>query len=219
VSFLLECTIEADAFQLGRVLAPPPGIDLELERIVPTGSTPIPFVWVTGDDYHTFEEGVRAHPAIESLTSVDRFGDQGLYRLEWRDAPTDLIAAFERSEAVILEASGADTWNFRLRFADHDELSTFHDAVRDLEIPISIDRICTQFERSDHGKTFDLTPEQREALVLAVRRGYFASPSAVQLDELAGELGITRQAVSNRIRRGNEKILARVLRSPETSRD
>jgi len=32
---------------------------LELERIVPTGSTRLPFVWAVGEDYHTFEDGVQ----------------------------------------------------------------------------------------------------------------------------------------------------------------
>ena len=216
MSVLLEFTIDADSFQLGQVLAPPPGMVLELERIVPTGSMVMPFVWAIGDEYRTFEADVRAHPAIKSLTSLDRFGNRGLYRLEWDGSPTDLIAAFERSEAVILEARGNETWDFRLRFSDHEKLSTFQNAVRDLDIPIAIDRTYSLFEPSDHGQSFGLTPEQREALVLAVERGYFASPSEVELDELTGELGISRQAISKRIRRGNEKILERVLLSSQT---
>lgn len=219
VSVLLEFTIDADAFQLGRVLAPPPGMSLELERIVPTGSMIMPFVWAIGDEYHTFEERVRSHPAIRSLTSLDRFEDHGLYRLEWHGSPTDLVAAFERFEAVILEARGDDTWKFRLRFPTHDNLSAFHSAVRDQDIPIRVDRTYTLIEPLGREQTFDLTPEQREALVLALRRGYFASPSEVQLDELAGELGISRQAISKRIRRGNEEILESVLLSSGTDGD
>jgi predicted DNA binding protein len=49
--------------------------------------------------------------------------------------------------------------------------------------------------------------------VLALRRGYFATPSEVELADLADDLGISRQAVSNRIRRANEKILHKVLLS------
>jgi predicted DNA binding protein len=67
------------------------------------------------------------------------------------------------------------------------------------------------------GHRFGLTPDQREALVLALNRGYFATPSEVTLDELADELDISRQALSTRIRRGNESILREVLLS--TGRD
>lgn len=217
MSLLLEFTIDADAFQLGTVLTPPPGMVLELERIVPSGSMVMPFVWATGDEYQTFEEDVRAHPAIKSLTALDRFENQGLYRVEWHDSPTDLIAAIQESDAVILEARGNETWEFRLRFSDHDSLSAFHNTVRDMGVPIYVERTYTleQFE----GQTFGLTPEQREALVLAVQHGYFATPSEVQLDELADELEISRQALSKRLRRGNEKILERVLLSSKTGTD
>lgn len=216
MSVILEFTIDADGFQLGQVLAPPPAMVLEVERIVPTGSMVIPFVWAIGDAYNSFEEGVRSHPAIKSLTSLDRFGNKGLYRLKWRDSPTDLVAAFERSEAVILEARGCDTWEFRLRFTDNDTLSTFYSIVRDLHLPIQIDRVHTLSEPFDREQQFGLSVQQREALSLAYRRGYFTSPSEVQLAELAGELGISRQAVSKRIRRGNAKILQRVLESSAT---
>ncbi|WP_157533205.1 helix-turn-helix domain-containing protein, partial [Haloferax profundi] len=43
--------------------------------------------------------------------------------------------------------------------------------------------------------------------------GYFETPSEVSLDELADELDITRQALSNRIRLGNEKVLYGALLS------
>ncbi|WP_433629222.1 helix-turn-helix domain-containing protein [Halomicrococcus sp. NG-SE-24] len=67
------------------------------------------------------------------------------------------------------------------------------------------------FHSSSSRKWFGLTPEQREALVLALNRGYFATPSEVTLDELADQLGITRQAVSSRVRLGTEKVLRSVL--------
>jgi predicted DNA binding protein len=216
MSVILDFTIDADGFQLGQVLAPPPEMVLEVERIVPTGSMIFPFVWAIGGDHETFEEAVRSHPAIKSLTSLDRFGDKGHYRLEWQDSPTDLVAAFERSDAIILEARGSDIWEFRLRFTDNENLSTFYTLVRDLALPIQIERVYSLSEPLGHGQQFDLSVEQREALSLAHRRGYFASPSEVHLDELAGQLGISRQAISKRIRRGNEKILQRIFARSET---
>lgn len=219
MSVLLEFTIDGSAFHLGRILAPPPGLSLELERTVPTGSMVMPFVWATGEDYQTFEESVRSHPAVRALKALDRFGEQGLYRVDWVGSPTDLIAAFERSEAVILEASGNETWEFRLRFSDHEDLATFDDAVREMGIPIRIIRTCNLPDPFEKGAEFGLTTEQREALVLALRQGYFESPSAVQLEELAGELGISRQALSKRLRRGNEKILENVLGPSATDTD
>lgn len=213
MSVLLNFSIEAEAFQLGRVLDPPAGISLELERVVPMGSIVRPLVWVTGEAYHEFEETVRTHSAVKALTAVDRYGEQGLYRLEWIESPQDLLDLFVQSEAIILEGWGDDTWKFRLRFDDHDKLSTFHNAVVEQGIPIHIERTYTLTGEYEQGHKFDLTPKQREALVVALRQGYFASPSEVELVELADYLGVTRQAVSKRIRLGNEKVLRSVLLS------
>ena len=210
MSVLLSFSIDAEAFELGRVLAVPPGMSVELERMVPTGSMVVPFVWATGPDHEGFAEGVRAHPAVESLTVLDRFGEKGLYRLDWQEAPTDLVTAIQRSGAAVLGARGGRRWEFRLRFSETEQVPRFHSMVREAGLPINIEQ--TQ-PLSDDEDTYGLSEKQRHALTIAVERGYFASPSEVKLDELADELDITRQALSKRIRRGNEKILQRALLS------
>lgn len=123
------------------------------------------------------------------------------------------MAALADSEAVILEAGGDGAWTFRVRFADHGKLSTFHNAIITENIPIHIDRTYTLSEPTASGHLLGLTTDQREALVLALNRGYFNSPSETSLDDIADELGISRQAVSKRIRRGNETVLRKTLLS------
>jgi predicted DNA binding protein len=211
MSVLLEFSIPTDAFQLGGVLAGPPAMQLELERVVPTGEMVMPFVWATGEDHEAFESSVRERDAIADLSVLDAVGDSRLYRIEWAAEPRDLTEGIARADAVVLEARGDGDWTFRMRFPDHDRLSTFHNYVIEHSIPIHIDRTYTLTESTDRGHRFGLTPDQREALVLALRRGYFETPSEVALDELADELDITRQALSTRIRRGNEKVLRTVL--------
>lgn len=110
-----------------------------------------------------------------------------------------------------LEARGSDRWSFRLRFPDHAALSAFHATVRERGIRLHVERTYTPSGPPDDRTRVDLSAAQREALCLALRRGYFETPSAVTLDELAEELGITRQALSTRIRLGNEAVLRQVL--------
>ncbi|MEA5389608.1 helix-turn-helix domain-containing protein [Haloarculaceae archaeon H-GB11] len=52
--------------------------------------------------------------------------------------------------------------------------------------------------------------------MLALREGYFDTPSQVSLSELAAELGITQQAMSNHIRRGNKQVLKEMLLTSAT---
>ncbi|MFP4695916.1 helix-turn-helix domain-containing protein [Thiohalospira sp.] len=63
------------------------------------------------------------------------------------------------------------------------------------------------------GHRFGLSQEQREALLLGLRRGYFDTPSDATLAEIADELGISQQATSDRIRRGTKRVLAEALLS------
>jgi predicted DNA binding protein len=79
------------------------------------------------------------------------------------------------------------------------------------DIPITIERSYTLTERSDVAQQFDLSNEQREALVLALQRGYYDTPSEVTLSDIADDLGISQQALSNRIRRGTKQVFEKIL--------
>lgn len=214
MSVIVEFSIAGEDFQLGQILRNPPEMHLELEQIVPASDQVMPFLWATGKNHAAFEENVRSNPAVKELRKLDVIDDSGLYRIEWETKPTHLIEGITKADAVILEAHGNSVWNFRLRFPDHETLSEFHNHVLENDIPVSLDRTQTLLEETERGLRFELTQEQREALVLALERGYFETPSEVSLDELADELGITRQALSDRIRRGNKKVLDKALGSP-----
>lgn len=215
MSVLLEFTVDSSQFKLGQVLSSGDGVDFELERIVPTGGSIMPFVWVATDDPDErlphFEEKIRDSDLVLDLIALDRVRDGALYRIEWQSHTEGLIQALSETEATVLEAYGDGSWTFRVRFASHDNLTDFHNYLTDHDIKVRIERTYTFTAESARRRDFGLSPEQREALVLALRRGYFATPSEVSLDELAEELGVTKQAVSNRIRRGNEKILRPLL--------
>lgn len=214
MSVILEFSIPATEFQLGEVFSGSP-MQIELERIVPTGDMIMPFVWATGDDHDAFAEMVRSRPNVREFIALDRLGESGLYRIEWEDPPMGLIDGIAEADGVVLEARGREDWTFRLRFPDHDDLSTFHSYVIENGIPIHIDRTYTLTEAAGVDRRFGLSSEQREALLRALQKGYFETPSEMSLDTLAGELGISRQALSTRIRRGNERILREVLLSSD----
>lgn len=220
MSVLLEFTIGDEAFSFGRVFSGVPGdLRFELERIVPTGETMMPYVWVTGDDLDAFEKKVRANPVVRAIRELDRIDESRLYRIEWADVTADLILGIANAEAVILEARGDDIWSFRLRFDDHTKLSQFHNFVIEQSIPIHIERTYTLTDEAESRYLFDLSFKQREALLLALHRGYFETPSEAKLADLTEELDISRQALSHRLRRGNLKILRKVLLSSAPERE
>jgi predicted DNA binding protein len=61
----------------------------------------------------------------------------------------------------------------------------------------------------------DLTPTERETLEAAVERGYFESPRGATLGDLAEEFGVSKPAISKRLRRGQEKAVSRMVEALE----
>lgn len=214
MSVILEFTIKSDEFSLGRVLTAESDLQVSLEAIVPTGDKIFPFFWVDSaeDTFADFEERVRAHPMVRQLTRLDRLDNMSLYSATWETKPESVVSGLTASDGAILTARGTrEMWTFTTRFVDHTDLETFQSYLRDHDIHIDIDLITdlTKDERS--GFFVDLTDDQREAIVFAVSEGYFEVPRRVDLEEIAEEFQITRQAASELIRRAEKEILRTVL--------
>ena len=60
---------------------------------------------------------------------------------------------------------------------------------------------------------FGVTAPQREALILAVREGYYDLPRETNTTELGDQLGISDQAVTERLRRGIGTLVRNLLMS------
>lgn len=130
MTVIADISVPADAFPLGRVLDDLPEVEIELERIVPLREAIIPLFWISGDDPAVIEATLRDHPeteAVDQLTSAD---DETLFEVRWSPEINGVIGVLVDARAKILEASGtADTWDFRLRFSSHEELSAFNVAL------------------------------------------------------------------------------------------
>ncbi len=208
---IVELSISDDEFLLGQMLADTPDVRIELERIIPTGEAVIPFLWVRGTDLSAFEEAVAANREVAALDRLDRLDGWALYRIEWDNPTHSLLKGIDATGGAILEAERDDDWTFRLRFPNRHSLSQFYGYCRERDISIRIKRSFTLAEKGEVGRQFGLTQEQREALLLALRTGYFDTPSKTSLSALAVEFDISEQALSNRIRRGTKAVLEEAL--------
>lgn len=222
----MEFAISTDRFELGDLVSRQTGLRAELERIVPTGNNAIPYVWVTGSA-EGLADLTSVLEASEVITSVDildelttRDGDdQYLYRIEWKLGQLDIIRGIIESAGAILEGESVNGyWVLRFRFEGHSNMAEFYQYLVDNDITdFSIETITELQSGGERGPTANLTPEQREALRLAAQEGYFESPREVTLEELGTELGITQQAVSQRLRRATRHIVFDVLHLPQVT--
>lgn len=208
MAVVAELTIEGDAFALGRITATEEPLHVELERVVPTEDTVCPYFWVRGEELTAFERAVRDAGAVERLTRLDRIGDRSLYRVEWAEEVVDFLGTVTDTGGTILEATGTERWQFRLRYPDRAGLAAFHQVCRERGIRVDIDRIFSPTEVEDSRYALGLTEPQREAVEIAARDGYFAVPRGTSLEAIGAELGISDQAAGERLRRGIDRVLA-----------
>lgn len=211
MSIVAEMTIGSEEFILGQVLSRDPDTHIEMERVVPASGRVMPYVWVQGEDLDAFERLVTESEHVERLAVLDRFETEGLYRVEWAEEVESLIYGLAETDATIIEARGNEQWTFRLRFADHAGLARFHNYCTDHGIAFTLERLYTLDQLKNEPAAFDLTDTQRTAVSLAVERGYYEVPRRTTLGELATELGIAQQTVSENLRRGTNKILRDAL--------
>jgi len=211
MTVIIEFTLPADSFPFGRATSGDPNVRVQLERLVPLQETRIPFVWATGKDFEQFEQHLRDSEIVKHVEALTRVGDSVLYHVEWDTDKETFLNAVSDMNGTIMEAHGDSAWSFTMRFRDHADLTRFHQFYQDHEFPVHIDRVYAPDEESRTEYGFGLTPEQRETLIMAVEKGYFAVPRETKLDEIAEAVGITRQAASERVRRGAETVLRKSL--------
>lgn len=215
MSVIVEFTISTENFLFGAALATDENLAIELEAIVPTGKRVVPYFWATGEDFTSFEENVLADPDIKGLTQLDRLADNALYRAQWATDLNGLLDGLADTEAVVLEATTREhDWYFRVRFPDHDLLGRFYNFTTENALAIRVERVYTLAEASRAGRHFELTLEQRDALLLAIKMGYFKVPRETDLSAIADELEISQQATSKLVRRGADKVLQASMLTP-----
>lgn len=219
MSVIGEFTVPAESFALPEALAAAPAVTVEAERLA-THSTMevLPFLWADGGAHEGFHEELVDDPTVAEATAADETDAGVLFKVHWHDRVPELVDEMVDHHATIVEARGRDgEWRLKLRFVEESQVSGFreHFAGRRFEVR-RLYRPTAPRQRE-----YDLTAEQHAALVAALRSGYFGVPRDASVEDLGDELGISANAVSQRLRRGSANLVRTALTFDETdgSRD
>lgn len=97
-----------------------------------------------------------------------------------------------------------------LTVADRDTLMDMMAAVNENEIPVRTEDIAQLSLEDTETATLDLqqlTDKQRRTLEIALQTGYYEQPRKSDLGDLADEIGVSKSAVSQRLRAAEAKII------------
>ena len=202
-----DFTVPAESFALAETLARVPELTIEAERFAAhSRKWVMPFLWVRCPDNAQFETALDADSSVAESRPLDRFTKVTRYEITWTESVAQTVDAILNRGGTILEATGEDeAWHLRVQFADHEHLRTFREYFAESGYGFQLHRVVTP--TAPHHAEYGLTPEQRNTLVAAHELGYFEVPRRVTASELAAELGISQQAVSERLRRATDALV------------
>ena len=208
---LVEGTVPPSEFVLKHTLSRLPDVEVECERVVRGGEgTVLPLLWVRYADRREVEAVLAADPSVERVTCVAALDEEYLFQMEWVGRVDLLVQMLTNGKATVLDAYGRDErWRIRVMYPDREHHARTHEFAN--EHGLAFDVTSIREVNGEPSGWISLTDGQYEALVLAARRGYFEVPREVTLDELAEEMGVSHQALSERLRRSFQALVGGAL--------
>ncbi|EMA52174.1 helix-turn-helix domain-containing protein [Halococcus thailandensis] len=211
MSTIGELSVAAETFALGETIERVPEATFDVERVVAHDADRVmPFVWASAPDREALEDAFAADASVDNVERLSDLDGEWLYRMEWVARVQFVVHALLEEQATVLNAeSERGRWQLRLLFPDRDSLSRTYDFCREHDIDIDVDAIYAM-ENERHAR-FGLTEEQAEALNAAFEHGYYEVPRDLSVADLADELDISHQALSERFRRAHGNLVESTL--------
>lgn len=190
-----------------------PTIDIEIKSVVAhvdEGLTP--YFWITASDMEEVDQKLTADPTITNIDQLESVDNERLYRAHWISGSQGLVTVLQETEGAITSATFHNiAWRIRFLFKDREQLTACFEQCRD-DLAFDIELLGV-FDRSTSASSseYGLTEAQREALQIALAEGYFEVPREDNIDDIAHHLGVSQQAVSQRLRRGYESLVMNTI--------
>lgn len=212
MTLVAELSVSTSEFALGRVLAEADA-RASFRTFVPTGDQFLPYLWVAvgRSEAPALTDSIGGLACVDRARTVDATDSDTLVGIEWDDDPGGPFGIARDGDVAIVYAGGtANQWEVHVFCEDRDQLGAFRDRSEAAGVGFELSRL-REPDPGGGDVTTRLTDPQFEALRLARERGYFDVPRQATLEELGEDLGISRQAVSNRLRRGTEKLVGAAI--------
>ncbi|SIR87622.1 helix-turn-helix domain-containing protein [Natronorubrum thiooxidans] len=215
---VVELEIPADRLGAARTFDRVPTFECQIGGMI--GDSP-PLVWTAGPDIETVREALEADPSVDVIASLtdgereqrtvdadDR--DRWLFRLEFGDGLKLFQQIVAENDGAILAASGeSGTWTVKLLFHERASLSECYSLFEQYDFDVEVTRLAGTNDFAS--AQTPLTETQYETICKAHELGYFDIPRQITLKELAAELDVSHQALSERLRRCHAALVSAEL--------
>jgi len=159
-------------------------------------------------DREALERAFDGDETVADYQLVDWTDGTGIYYVEYAPETVLISTVVADVNGVLVSTqTKGDGWAARLVLPDRSSLSTVWEYAAEHEIDLDIVEIYGNDDVTGE-RSYGLTDEQRETLLFAYERGYFAEPREIDLGGIADEMGLSSTAASGRMRRGMRNLIA-----------
>lgn len=197
---------------LGPTLSALPSLEVTLEhQYALDPDQPIAVCWIRCDDPDRLDRTLERDETVAAFELIDERSAQFLYRI--RRSDSDVVDAYRQWVTVggqLLAARARDgRWEIEMRFPDRESFASYHEFLLFEGVSFDLTRLSDgpRTDRAADGERETLTESQREVLSLAYEGGFFEILRETTLSIIADGLGISDQAASERLRRGQSRLI------------
>lgn len=209
---VVDLTIPTDQFALPDTFDAVPDATFETVPVAahgPRGS--MAFLLASSSATDRIKQSIQSDETVEAVTHLSGNGEHHLYRVSWRARIRVVLGVFLQTSGSLVNARGrADRWSLRILFPEQESISMICENWRNHGIDPSIQRVIGVSGMFGCGG-LDLSQCQHETLRTAFEMGYYEVPRDITLDDLAEELQVSHQALSERLRRGHRNLIETTL--------
>lgn len=208
---IVTARIPAGQFALRDTLDETPGAAFELVQHVARAAGEMSLVWAMAPDVDSMEEIVRRDSTVADVETLTTADGASLLRVEWDPSMRVVISDVIGTQGTVTSASATSAgWNLQFLFPDREAVTATHNACERHGVDIDL-RSIRSLSGSRRRSRFDLTESQHDTLVAAHKAGYYDVPRGVKLADLASDMGVSHQTLSERLRRGHRSLVGNTL--------
>jgi predicted DNA binding protein len=197
--------LPAAGFALVELFERVPDAAVELEPAVANPDNHA-LLMIEADAHRAVDAALRSSP---SVAAVERFGREeyrSRYRVTWEGHARRVLRGLVAEDVTLTRLHGASgRWKLRVLAPDRAAIARAYEVLEDL----GCDPNCRSITRFGDGlaNPAGVTDKQRKALTRAFELGYYDVPRGITTEELAADLGISHQALSERFRRAHKGLI------------
>ena len=208
----VDASVPAERFALAETFEAVDDAEFESVRVAAHApDRPMPLLWASAADRDALSAALAADPSTGSVRRLAGNDERCLYRVDWDAAIETVVGLLVEGGGTLLGARGVEgRWALKILFPDNDAVSTTFDACASAGVDLSIRRVNGVTDSIGDGG-LGLSADQHEALRAAFETDYYAVPRGMTLEALAGELDVSHQALSERLRRGHRNLIENTL--------